>query len=75
MGFVTHTPEYGEVIFETFRQKHYIKVTAHHVRSGTEVSVLCSVTATEDIQQEVALSKLDYVFRKKREGNLPFFVK
>jgi len=67
MGFVSYTPNFGEVIFETFRQKHYIKVTAMHVKSGTEVSVLCPVTATEDIQQQTALSKLEYIFRKKKK--------
>lgn len=65
MGFVGYDSKLGEIIFETQRHKHYVKVSAVHVKSGTEISVLCPITASEDILQHVAVSKLEYVMRKQ----------
>lgn len=69
MGFVNQPVNPGDVIFETYRQKHYIKVSAVHVKTGVEISVLCPINATETILQYVALSKLEYIMKKKQHIN------
>lgn len=74
MSFLSRNQDLGEVIFETYRQKHYIKVTAVHVKSGTEVSVLCPITATQEILQHVATSKLEYIMKRQENGHKRYLV-
>jgi len=57
----------GEVIFEMFRMGGSVKVSAIHVDSMTEVSVVCPATSTERQMKALALQKLHYVLNKDKE--------
>lgn len=56
----------GPVIFESTRIGTYMKVTAVHEASGTEVSVLGPASATgQSALRGLALRKLEYVLSRR----------
>lgn len=68
INFTTHDKTLGEVIVASYRQKYYIKVTALHVQTGVEACVLCPVTASEEVQGYIALSKLDNILSRRHQS-------
>jgi len=66
MGRAQYTPDLGDVILEAIPHKRYVRMRAVHVESGIETSVVCPITAKEEILRYVALSKLDYVMKRCR---------
>ena len=56
----------GEVIFEFRRIGNAVKVSAIHVPSNTEVSIVGSAGAGEQPLKAAALQKLRYVIEKNK---------
>jgi hypothetical protein len=61
------TPE-GEVIFEFLRIGNSVKVTALHVATDTEISLVGAPSAGDYGLKLAALRKLNYVLAQKRNG-------
>lgn len=57
----------GPVIFESARLGVYLKVTAVHEATGTEVSVL-GPAAGQSALRGLALRKLEYVLSRRERG-------
>lgn len=55
-----------EVIFEFIPAGRYVKVTAMHARTLTEVSVVGDASRSQAELEQLALSKLRYVLAKNR---------
>lgn len=55
-----------EVLFEFSRVGNFMRVTAIHVPTNTEVVIAGPVTAPQAVLQNTALQKLRYVLAKKR---------
>jgi len=55
----------GEVIYEFQRVGDYVKVTAVHTATLTEVSIVGSPHSHPDRLEQIALQKLRYVMTKK----------
>jgi hypothetical protein len=55
----------GEVLLEFRRLGNYLKATAIHVASDTEVSVVGPVGAQEALRQ-VVMRKLEFMLEQKR---------
>ena len=62
-------PDY--VIFEFRRVGAFVKVSAVDPRTLTEVSIIGSPRAGEEILKRTALRKLDYVLGKKPDAGGP----
>jgi hypothetical protein len=58
-------PISGEVLFEARRIGNSVKLTALHVDSLTEVTVVGHVGAGEQRLKALAIQKLEYVMAKK----------
>jgi hypothetical protein len=54
----------GEVLFEYQRVGAYMKVTAIHAATGTEVSVAGPATGSRELLTRTALNKLKYVLNR-----------
>ena len=55
-----------EVLFEIIRKGNAMQVSAVHVATNTEVSVMGPAAASPMALQEAALRKLKYVLAKKK---------
>jgi hypothetical protein len=55
----------GEVLFEFIRHGNVVRVSALHVDSNIEVTIMGPATAPQRSLQNVALQKLRYVLAKK----------
>ena len=62
-----NTAKLGEVLFEFHRLGNVVKVTAIHVATGTEISLVGAPAAGEYGLKMAAIRKLVYVLGK-REG-------
>lgn len=60
--------ERGEVIFEFYLVGRYVKVSAMHAPTLTEVSFVCDPSRGEAELKAVALRKLRYVLERKARG-------
>lgn len=60
-----------EIIFEFHRVGNAVKVTAVDPETLTEVSIVGSPAASEEMLKRTAISKLNYVLEKKRAGRGP----
>ncbi|HZB92452.1 MAG TPA: hypothetical protein VE397_13480 [Stellaceae bacterium] len=58
-----------EVIYEFVRIGGAVKVTAVDPTTGTEVTIVGDPAAGETTLKRLARQKLDYVLRRKAEGN------
>lgn len=58
----------GEVLFEFKRVGGYVKVTALHPATLTEVSVTGDAKATQSYLQQLALNKLKLVIEKRQKS-------
>lgn len=56
----------SEVLFEFKRLGAYVKVTAMHPASLTEVSITGDAKATQAYLQQLALNKLKLALKKRR---------
>jgi hypothetical protein len=56
----------GEVLFEFVRHGNVVRVSALHVDSYIEVTIMGPATAPQQSLQGVALQKLRYVLAKKK---------
>ncbi len=57
--------EIGEVIFEFWPAGRYVKVSAMHPRTLTEVSIVGDATRSQSELEELALQKLRYVLARQ----------
>jgi hypothetical protein len=58
----------GEVLFEFTRLGNIVRVSALHVDSNTEISLVGPNSAPQAALQNAALQKLRYVLNKRKEG-------
>lgn len=58
----------GEVLFEFVRLGNAVKVTAFHVPTLTEISIVGARGASEAHLKMLALMRLQYVLAKQRGG-------
>lgn len=61
----------GEVLFEFQRVGMYMKVTAIHAATGTEVSVAGPATGSQELLRRTALNKLKYVLSRLQGSPAP----
>ena len=54
----------GEVLIEFKRVGNYLKVTALHAPTLTEVSVMGPAVGSKELLKRTALAKLDYVLKR-----------
>ncbi len=59
----------GDVIFEFRRIGNAVKVSAVHVASNTEISLMGAANASEAALKAAALQKLRYVLARRTDGN------
>lgn len=64
-------PRKKEVLLEFHPIGNAVKVTAVDPDTLTEVSIVGSRTAGEEILRRTAINKLNYVLEKKRGGRAP----
>ncbi len=58
----------GEVLFEFQRFGNALKVCAVDPKSGVEISIQGPLTGSREDLKMIAMAKLDYVLRKRAEG-------
>jgi hypothetical protein len=56
-----------EVLFEFVRHGAYMRVSALHVPSNTEVTIMGPANAPQAALRQTALQKLRYVLAKRKE--------
>lgn len=57
-----------EVFFEMIRMGRYVRVSAIDAETGTEVQIVGDPAQGEAMMKRIALRKLTYVLRKRRES-------
>jgi hypothetical protein len=61
----------GEVLFEFRRIGNVVKVSAIHVATDTEISIVGAPSAGEAGLKQAALNRLTYVLAKRQSGGGP----
>ena len=57
-----------EVLIEIYQVGNSVKVSAVDPETGTEVSIVGSPSAGEEILKRTAINKLNFVLRKRQES-------
>ena len=57
-----------DILIEMYRLGNSVKVTAVDCKTGTEVTIVGSPSAGEEMLKRNAVNKLRYVLRKNAEG-------
>ncbi len=58
-----------DIIIEMIPQGKFVKVTAIHVKSGREVSIVGASSASQNELHRIAVNKLKYVMKRESESS------